>query len=629
MQVQTPLWTPVASWAAPESFPNLGDAKLISVDLETCDPELRKRGPGGVRSKGHVAGVAIATDTGFCGYFPYNHAMGGNLDKGKVLSWISEVMALPIPKVGANLLYDMEWLRHEGIEMVGPFYDIQIAEPLLDEEKPRGFSLEILAQDYLKEGKDETLLNQAAQGFGVHPKTDMHILPAKYVGQYAEADARLALEIFQLQQQKLKDQLLWPVFELEASILPIILDMRFKGVQINENAAHELIKNWEIRERTLLDELNHIAGSVVSPWSNDDLARVCVKKGYPFPRTSLGNASFTGEWLEAQESEFFKILREVRRINKLCHTFVRDQILNNVHHGRIHAQFHPMRKDDGGTRSGRFSSSNPNLQQIPSRTEESKAIRNLFVPENNKLWAKFDYSQQEPRLLVHYAVRRGLSSADDARFKYTDNPRTDFYNVVVELAGITRDQAKTIYLARSYGMGIAKLARNLNVSVDEARELSRQIGEAVPFIRELSDDVARRAANRGYIITLGGRHRHFNFWEPSDRQLMEGEMPLSKVAAGERWPRARLKRAHTHKALNALIQGSAADMTKMAMLKIYREMGLVPHIQVHDELNYSVESETQAREIKRCMETCVELTVPIVADLSIGPSWGECKKVKD
>lgn len=630
MDIHLPLFE-TAKWSPPARFPDLSDAKLISIDLETCDPELKERGPGGVRGLGHIAGVAVATDTGFCGYYPVRHVMGGNLDRDTVFDWLKDVLKLPVPKVAANWLYDLEWLWAEGFKLTGPFYDIQIAEPLLDEEKMTGYSLNVLAKEYLGQGKDEETLNNSALDYGVDPKGGLHILPAKCVGQYAEADARLTLEIFNIQKQKLIDQGLWSIFELETRILPLALAMRFKGVRINEEAALRVQKKWEEREETLLRRIKSIAGFAVNPWSPDDLARVCREKHIPHPRTKLGKPSFTKKWFEqeaASAHEFFKVLAQYRSINKLCTMFVRQQIIGNVHNGRIHGQFHPLRGDGHGTRTGRFSGSDPNLQNIPNRAEDAKEIRSLFVPEADKIWGKLDYSQQEPRLLVHYAALCGCTGADAARFKYVDDPRADFYKFVVELAGITRHQAKTIWLARSYGMGLGKLANDLGVSEDEAIELSNQMNNSVAFIKELSQDVQRVVQQRGHVITLAGRHRHFNYWEPTNWEVrkQEGNHPRLRDLAEARWPKMRLQRGHTHKALNALIQGSAADMTKIAMLKVHDELGLVPHIQVHDELNYSVENKEEAAEIKRCMETAVELQVPVFADLGLGPSWGETEK---
>ena len=247
-------------------------------------------------------------------------------------------------------------------------------------------------------------------------------------------------------------------------------------------------------------------------------------------------------------------------------------------------------------------------------------IRSLFIPEEGCQWGLFDYSQQEPRLTVHYANRMGLIGAKDAVTAYRDK-NADFHQIVADMANIPRKQAKNINLGLSYGMGKQKLIKELGLGDTEAQALLTKYHEKVPFIRGLQDQCARVALDRGYIKTLAGRRCHFDLWE----HKYDDSMPLPLEEAREKYGDV-LKRSYTYKALNRLIQGSAADMTKLAMLGLWEE-GIVPHVQVHDEVDISIEDDEQAAKVSRIMENCVELAVPLVVDTELGASWGETEEI--
>jgi len=287
---------------------------------------------------------------------------------------------------------------------------------------------------------------------------------------------------------------------------------------------------------------------------------------------------------------------------------------------RIHAEIHQMRSDGGGTVTGRFSYSNPNLQQVPSRNKElGPLIRSIFVPEKGCQWGSFDYSQQEPRVLVHYAALTGggLRGADEVIESYkTEDP--DFHQAVADMAGIDRRTAKTINLGMMYGMGKGKLASSLGLNKQEVDDLFSKYHNNVPFVKQLMEQATRRAEHVGYLRTLLGRKCRFDLWEPRAFGIHKA---LPRWEAENEYGQY-LKRAWTYKALNRLIQGSSADMTKKAMVDLYEE-GILSHIQVHDELNCSIESEKQAKKIKEIMEQTVELKVPLKVDMKLGPSWGE------
>jgi len=312
-----------------------------------------------------------------------------------------------------------------------------------------------------------------------------------------------------------------------------------------------------------------------------------------------------------------KRIARAREINKAHTTFI-DTILKHSYKGRIHAEINQLRGDNGGTVTGRFSYSNPNLQQIPARNKElGPRIRALFVPEEGHTWGCFDYSQQEPRLVVHYAVLQNLYGVEEVLDSYKKGD-ADFHTIVADMAEIPRSQAKTINLGLFYGMGKNKLQAELGISKEKSDSLFKQYHNKVPFVKQLMDNVMQRAQNSGKIRTLLGRLCRFHLWEPNQfgiHKALPHDAALLEHGPG-------IKRAYTYKALNRLIQGSAADMTKKAMIELHKE-GIIPHIQVHDELDISVKD--NSKKIIEIMEHAVSLEVPNKVDYESGPNWGIIK----
>ena len=584
MPLNEPLFPPISKWTPPSSLPNLTGVKILGLDTETKDPNLLSMGPGALRGDGYVVGISVATDDDKW-YFPIAHEGGGNLDKDKVCAYLKDVLGDDSSaKVGANLLYDLEWLRGDlGIEVRGPLYDVQVAEPILDENKQGGYSLDNLSKSYFNYGKEEVGLKAAAEAYGIDPKGEMWRLHSRFVGPYAEADAQLPLRIFDIQREKLVAQSLWDIFKLETDLIPILLDMRFLGVRVNIEKAYEVSGIMLKQEQELLNDLK------INPWASTDLLKFFNRHDIPIRRTEAGNPSFTREYLESLTHPLVRKIVEYRVLSKNRRDFIDGLILKQNIGGRLHAQFHQLRNDRFGTRSGRFSSSNPNLQQIPSRHPYwGPLIRSLFLPDSGLRFGKFDYSQQEPRLTVHYGEKCSLRGAKEAGDKYREDPNTDFHQLIADLTGLPRRQAKTVNLGLAYGMGKFKLANEMGVSIEEADPILQKYHSSAPFIRQLSNKCNDRSMVAGEIITILGRKR-------------------------------RLSTGNHHKALNALIQGSAADMTKVAMKQCY-DAGHVPHLQVHDELCFSLSEEEN--NIQEIMESAVKLTVPVKVDVDIGKNWG-------
>lgn len=614
------LFQPPSEWVAPTEYPNLRGAKEIAIDLETRDPGLERNGPGWPMRNGEIIGIAVATDGGQW-YFPVGHSMGPNLDKRMTFGWLKEVCSDPYATyVFHNAQYDLGWLSVQGIYPAGRIVDTMVAAPLLDENR-FSYSLNNLLKDYLGESKSERDLRDAAKEFGLNPKSQMHMLPAIYVGKYAEQDAGGTLRLWQHLQRMIGEQDLHDIFQLECDLIPVLLQMRQRGVRVDTEGASRSGHLLEQQEKRLLHEVKKETGIDVEIWAAASIAKVFDALRLPYSRTEKTQApSFTKAFLKEHPHPIAKAIVQARELNKARTTFI-DTIMSHSHNGRIHCEFHQLRSDDGGTVTGRFSCSNPNLQQIPARDPLiGPMIRGLFLPEQDTLWGAFDYSSQEPRLVAHYAYLLELPGAQEFYDAYQKDARTDFHQIAADLVGVERKKAKNINLGLFYGMGKGKLADQLGLPMDEANDLFAQYHDRVPFVRRLSEHCMTRANNRGVIRTLLGRRCHFEKWEP--KRFGVGTPKSHAEALNEYGPE--IKRAFTYKALNKLIQGSAADQTKKAMLELYRA-GILPMLQVHDELDVSVESEEQGKQIVEIMEHCVELAVPSIVDAEFGPTWGEAK----
>ena len=614
-----PLFTPETEWVMPDELKDLREYKEIAIDLETNDPDLKSLGSGNVINKGHIAGVAVAVE-GWQGYYPIHHEQGGNMDPKLVLKWLQDVLnQQDTTFIFHNAMYDVCWLRSAGLTIKGPIVDTMIAASLIDENR-LSYQLNTLAKYYAGESKDEKVLIEAAKEYGLNAKADMWRLPPMFVGQYAEQDAKSTLKLWQRLKIEMHNQELMDIFNLETRLFPCLVDMRFKGVKVDLEKAQNIKQNLIKREESLIKKIKNLTGVDVEIMAARSIAKAFDKLKLPYDRTAKSNEpSFTKNFLQNHPHELPQAIAEARELNKAHTTFI-DSITKHEHKGRIHADINQIRSDQGGTVTGRFSMSNPNLQQIPARHPElGPLIRSIFIPEDKHVWGSFDYSQQEPRILVHYAKLQNLSGVDEIVDAYNAGD-ADFHQVVADMAGIERKQAKTINLGLMYGMCKNKLMAELGLMKESAEKLIKQYHTKAPFVKQLMDNVSRRANDRGKIRTLLGRACHFDLWQPVQFGVFK-PLPLEQARKEYDEP---LKRAFTYKALNKLIQGSAADMTKKSMVCLY-ENGIIPHIQIHDEVAISVESDVHAEEIIKIMEAAVELAVPNKVDYEKGANWGEIK----
>jgi DNA polymerase I-like protein with 3'-5' exonuclease and polymerase domains len=610
------------TWNMPSEFPDLTHHKQIAVDLETCDPNLKTLGPGWVRKDGYIVGIAVAAGD-WEGYFPIRHSNGHNMDTRIALKWLQKLMATPhIDKIMHNATYDLGWMRAEGVEVQGRVIDTMITGAIVNENR-YSYSLNNLGKDYLDEKKDEKLLRVAAAEWGLDPKAEMYVLPPEFVGRYAEQDAGMTLRLWERLKIELDKQDLWNIWDLETSLIPMMLNMRQLGVRVDLDKAEKAKEYFKVKSKELHSEIHRQTGIKIEPWAASSVAGVFDRLELIYPKTEAGKPSFTKQYLNSHAHPVAQMIVRLREFDKADSTFI-DTIIKHEHQGKIHCEFHQLRNDGGGTVTGRFSSSNPNLQQIPSRVPEiKKLIRGLFIPEEGTRWGSFDYSSQEPRLLVHFAASLNDGLRHPMVDKIVEQYHTsdvDLHQMTADIAGIKRKEAKVVNLGIMYGMGKAKLGDQLGISVEEAGELLMLHREKVPFVKDLADLASKQAEKHGQIRTLLGRRCRFDMWQP---RTFGFKKPLPYEQALKEYGQP-LKRSFTYKALNKLIQGSAADQTKKAMADCYSE-GLLPMLTVHDELCFSVESDDQAQRIKDIMENGLSdvLKVPSKVDDELKSNWGE------
>ena len=610
----------ISEWLPPQTFPNLSEAKEIAIDLETCDPNMESLGPGWPRNDGYIVGYAIAVD-GWTGYYPVAHGGGGNLDRRIVERWIKDVLATPADKVMHNAAYDLGWLKAAGFEVNGTIFDTMLAAPVLDENR-FSYALNSLGFDYLKEVKSEQGLKESASDFGVHPKKELWKLPAMHVGEYAEQDAALTLKLWHHLKVLMRKEEVESVFNLETEVLPVLVDITLKGINFNRVKCEQEMAKMRGKETEILKYLKSQAGMQVDIWAAQSIAAAFDRLAIQYPKTAAGAPSFTKSFLDTHEHPLAKMILEARELNKTHGTFLEPYLKHSAKDGRIHTHFNQMRNEDGGTVTGRLSASNPNLQQVPARHEIiGPLVRGLFLPEDGQIWAANDFSSQEPRLLVHYATLLGLPGAEKMAQAYRDNPDTDFHQMVADMAGIKRKAAKTIGLGLCYGMGKAKLAASLDLPLDEASELIATFHSKVPFLKGTVDAVMKRIehpTSGGSIRTLLGRKCRFPLWEPTEWGVNKA-LPREQAAMEYG---SRIKRAGTYKGLNKLIQGSAADQTKAAMVALHKA-GFNLMLQVHDEVALSVRNIDEARAAADIMVKAVTLEVPSRVDVETGLNWGD------
>jgi DNA polymerase I-like protein with 3'-5' exonuclease and polymerase domains len=644
---------------------DLTDIDIVAIDLETSDPNLKTKGIGAVRNDGFVTGIAIATKKQTF-YFPIQHAHTDNLPIKKTWDYLNEKLFKnkDIRKVFHNAIYDVCWIRASTGEMVqGELLDTMIAASVIDETRMR-YSLDAISKVYLNETKYKYDLTDKvkewSKGVIQDPMSNMEKLPYSLVKDYAEQDVNLTLKLWNIFEKKL-DEVLYTktyedgrveektcrkIFELETKLFPCLVDMKFKGVKIDVEKARAFGKRLEKTKNSIINYIARKTNIRIEMWAASSIKALLDHQNIDdYKKTKGGLPQLPKDYLSTHKNKYLRLIAKARNFDKTQNTFI-EGLLGFVHKGRIHADINQIRSDQGGTVTGRFSMSNPNLQQIPSRGFIGKKMRELFIPDEGCTWGSFDYSQQEPRIVVHYALKLGMPGTDTLQKEFNKED-ADFHQIVADMANISRTMAKTINLGLFYGMGKIKLASELGLDRPKANALFAEYHAQVPFVKQLSLDLIEFAEQHKLLFTLEDRFCRFNKWETRDRKWNNkinrydpvdilDEAVAKKYYTDDRLNKGYVadptykyftdfyKPAFTYKALNRLIQGSAADMTKKAMVDLYKQ-GILPQIQIHDELCLSIENDKQAKIVKDTMESAIVLEIDNKVNYKKGSNWGNIK----
>lgn len=640
---------PEVSWKKDHKFPDLSHAKAIAIDVETKDPGIHEYGAGWGRGFGHVIGVAVGTDDGWQHYYPIRHeaSVEDNYRPKDVFRYLNEQLGRRHQtKVGHNLIYDLGWLAQEGVRVEGKLWDTRIGEKLLDYYAPA--DLEATAKRYGMEGKDSSELYEwcwlAYAQSSAEPTegakrniamSNLYKCPPALVGAYAESDVRLPIDIAREQVKLLNRAGLREVFHMECRLLPVLVAMRMKGVSVDLDAAekaHDEINATVDELQKQIEEVTGIPG--LNTKSTLEMEEAFKKLRIEPIRTPTGKVSLAESALTKINHPVGKLAVEIESLRKYNSTFIESYIFESNVNGKIYGTF-----DQFGARTGRFSSKNPNLQNIPSRNKLASVIRGIFVPdEGHPYWRKYDYSSIENRVFAEFAVGE---AGERLRQQYIDDPFTDYHDWCLELVSPyahwdistpekysqLRGPIKNINFGIVYGMGIDELAANLGIPREEARILMEAYHTALPHVKETMSYLADGADRNGYSETILGRKVAFDSWEPAEWSS-NPMPPLPREQALARYG-FNIRKAGLYKATNYTIQGTAADIMKMAMVKcwedgIFDETG-VPRMTIHDELDFSDEGghDEAFLEMRRTMETAIPLRVPIIVDGEIGKNWAD------
>ena len=520
-------------WRSPSELPDLRRVDLIALDTETRDDGLlADRGSAWPWRSGYICGISVAWRAGGeirAHYFPIRHPDSKNLDPAQVSRWLRDHVASRVRFVTQKGLYDWGWLRADlGVTMPPSeqLEEIGALATLVDENR-LSYSLDSLCAWRGLAGKDETLLIEAVKALGERiskkknrPQSHIWRLRARDVSPYAVADAINTLALFEDLNPILDREGTRDAYRLEIDLLPMVLEMRRRGVRV-DTAKAEQAREYCLQQRDQkLAELSEKLGADVSMAEigrNAWLAATFDQHKIAYPRTEKGNPSFTAGntgWMPHHPHWLPQLIVKAKKYNNAAVNVLETYILEHVVNGRIHAEINPHRGESNGTKSFRFSYSDPPLQLMPSRDEElASLIRSAFLPEDGEYWADSDISQQEFRHLVHSATAQGLRKAKEAAERYLNDPDTDFHRLAAELTGLDRKLAKAVNFAKIYGAGKEKFAAMIGKSEAEARAIQARYDRELPFIYQLAARCEHTANRQGYLELYDGARRHWDSWE--------------------------------------------------------------------------------------------------------------------
>lgn len=579
----------------------------LVVDIETYDPELTEMGAGVYRDDGYVLGVALFDpQTKEKRYVNLKHKGISESEKATNLRYLEQILGTTSTKVGANFLYDLDWLQNGqgmNLKVNGQYQDIQSRECLLD-AYARSYSLDTLSQKYGFTGKhDQEIIDWCkARGLKGAPQKYLYMMPFDVAERYALGDVEETDNVYLAQESEIINQGLDQILNIEMGLLPLLLQMRKQGIRVNESRRQEVseeLTQGYYESLHAFEKKYNCPGVNIN--SGSDLLTIFNNNGVPVIYTEKGNPSFSKESLSLVDHPITKEIEEIRGYKTVINNFVNGSLVDYQVNGRIHANFQPMRSDDHGTVTGRFACLDPNLQQIPAKKEKhGDLIRDILIPEDDCWYGAPDYSQIEYRILMHFASGPG---SEEVRQKFINDPRTDYHQIVVDMTGLDRKHAKNFNFGSIYCMGKDTMRKKFGFSVEQCETLTEQYYGMMPFIKPTRNAIINTAKKRGYLRTVLGR-----------RARVSQDI---KNSGGE------------YKLVNYLIQGSAADVMKKGMYDAYNAgvfNVLMPHITVHDELGVSVPKTVEGleayQELVHLMETCIKIDVPLHVDCDLGSSFG-------
>ncbi len=587
----------------------LSHSSHLTLDVETTGTDAMSV---------DLVGLALTTEPGGGYYIPLGHLVPQG--KGQ-LPW-EEVRAALAPilkddgvaKWAHNAIYDLVVLRRHGLEVRGLAFDTMIAAYLLD-PGGRGFGLKNLA--WRKLGVEMTSISELI-GKGRDQRT-MAQVPIAAAAPYAVADVEATERLARLLEAELKEHQLWDLFvQVEIPLIEVLVAMEMAGVALDIEHLKQMSRELYLRITALEREIYEMAGHPFNVSSTQQLSTVLFEElGLPAKVKTKTGYSTAAEVLEELRGmhPIIELVLEHRQLSKLKSTYLDAlPLLVNPRTGRVHTSYHQT-----GTVTGRISSSDPNLQNIPIRTEIGRQVRRAFIAEEGCLLLSADYSQVELRIMAHISQDPGLLSA----FERGEDIHASTAATVMDvpLSQVTPEMrriAKSINFGLSYGMGAYGLAQRTGLSQEEAAEFIANYFARFPKVAEYIEETKRTAREKGYVSTLLGRHRYFP------------ELRSTSRAHG------RVKRAAERMAINMPIQGSAADILKIAMIRLHgalqeRRLASRLTLQVHDELVLEVpegELKTVAPLVRSVMEGAYELRAPLKVDIKVGENWEEMKEYK-
>ncbi len=589
-------------------------APLVAVDTETTALDPMRAG---------LVGLSLAVAPGQSWYFPFAHLppdgplAGGEMPRNlpllpsAALAPLRALLADPqVAKAGHNVKFDWLVLRRAGADLAGVTYDSMLASFVLDPGR-RSHALDDLARERL--GMEmQTYAGVAGKGRGERPFAEVPLADA---ARYCCADSEMVLRLEAAFRPELEDHRLLPLLEtIEMPLVPVLLEMETAGVLIDRALLGEIGRGFAKELAALELEIHRAAGGDFNINSTPQLRTVLFDKlQLPVLKRTKTGASTDFEVLEqlaAMGHDVPRLMIEYRELSKLKSTYV-DALPGFIHPdtGRVHTSYNQT-----GAATGRLSSSDPNLQNIPVRTPRGEAIRRAFIAAPGHLLLTADYSQIELRLLAHLSGDPAFVDAFERGGDIHRQTAAVIFGVAEhDVTSEMRARAKTINFGTIYGQGPFALSRMLGITQDEAKTFIQQYFERFAGVRRWLDATVEEARQRGYVETLFGRRRYIT--ELKDKNF-------NIRAFGERT------------ATNSPLQGSAADLIKIAMIRIHAALpgsGLEARmlLQVHDELVFEVPErarEAAAALVKREMEGVTQLRVPLVVTIGAGKNWVDAKE---